>query len=98
MNKRNRAATATDGERSVSMTSKLERRPITSFAPRQHLSEKQRKAMLMKNLLLNVELKEETSKALPKKKGKPSLILPAMRVYCLAMSNLSIVSFKRGSN
>jgi len=74
MNQRNRAVTAVDGERNANVKSesvKQERRPVTSYVPRPVYSEKQKKAILMENLLNDVELKPEASKALPKRKGKP---------------------------
>ncbi|XP_067931874.1 uncharacterized protein [Watersipora subatra] len=69
MNKRERAVTAAEGERKA--MSKTEKRPITSYVPRQQLSDGQRKRLLLKNLLNNVELKAEASKTLPHKKGLP---------------------------
>ena len=69
MNKRNRASTAAEAERPVNPSPMLDHRPITSFAPRQPLTERQRKKLLMKNVLHNVELIGETTKTLPKRKG-----------------------------
>ena len=69
MNKRNRAATAAEGERPTANKSRTERRPITSFVPRRHYTEGQRRKTLMQNVLQDVELKGETVQTLPKKTG-----------------------------
>lgn len=73
-NRRWRVSTAAEVYRSSpgdsSSTTPPQRRPITSYVPRQPYTEKQKKQLLMESLLHDVDLKPQNNNLLPKRRGE----------------------------